>query len=127
MPSTVREWLPAGITGGGGSHQQPARSNQVAIRMGNPLASARDNANSAAQQMGLSPGTDSAFYACCPKLTYRQRIQGCIGCFFIGIVISFLGFVSWWMGQTPTFAILYTVGNVVSLCGTGYAPCVLHP
>ena len=83
------------------------------------IAPVRENMSSAAQAAGLSPATDSAFYKCFPKLTFRQRVYGCLGCFCVGLVISLLSFISWWMGQLAAFAVLYTIGNIVSLTGSG--------
>ena len=128
MPSSVRsyrEWMPSvlGDPGAGPSGSSAATShNQVTVmgRMTGAIQPVREAGRSAAQAAGLSPATDSAFYQCLPKLTFRERVQGCIGCFCIGIAISILSFVSWWLGNTPTFAVLYTLGNIVSLTGSGF-------
>ena len=69
--------------------------------------------------VGISPATDSAFYACCPKLTFKQRVYGCVGCFLFGVLFSLMGMLSWWGGNTAAFAVMYTCGNIVSLCGSG--------
>ena len=125
MPSTksMREWLPAGLSGGGGSGGG-ASSQQVSVmsRMTNAIQPASERGRNMANMAGLpvAPANDSAFSACCPKLTFRERVYGCLGCFFVGIVISMLSFVSWFFGHTATWAILYTLGNIVSLCGSGF-------
>ena len=126
MPKTsFREWMPSalGEAGAGPSGSSASAShNQVTVmgRMTNAIAPVREAGHSAAQAAGLSPATDSAFYACLPKLTFRERVQGCVGCFCVGVVISILSFISWWTGQTATFAILYTLGNLISLMGSGF-------
>merc|ERR1711935_969327 len=45
---------------------------------------------------------------------------GCIGCMCIGMALSFLGFMAWWGGHIGAFAVIYTLGNLVSLCSTGF-------
>lgn len=62
------------------------------------------------------PGADSV----CPNLTFRQRLYGCAGCLVAGIVLSFMGALLWWTGHVAGFAVLYTIGNIVSICGTGF-------
>ena len=88
---------------------QPARErmndgrNMVSAATGGAVAGAPD---------------DSAFSKCC-KLTYRQRIYGCLYCFGAGFVISLLSMLLWWTGHTAGWAIMYTTGNIVSLMGSG--------
>ena len=125
MPSTkgVREWLPAGLSGGGSSGGgAPSQQVSVMSRMTNVMQPASEGGRNMANMAGLpvAPANDSAFSGCCPKLTFRERVYGCIGCFLIGIVISMLSFVSWFAGHTATWAILYTLGNIISLCGSGF-------
>jgi hypothetical protein len=124
MPSvkSYREWLPNSMGPGTSVSERPRDPAQITVmgRMTNAIAPVREAGHSAAQAAGLSPATDSAFYQCFPKLTFKERVKGCIGCFFVGMVISLLSFVSWWTGNIPLFAILYTLGNVISLTGSGF-------
>ena len=32
----------------------------------------------------------------CPNMSFKDRVRGCIGCVCIGMVLSFLGFMSFW-------------------------------
>ena len=56
---------------------------------------------------------------CIPSLTWTQRWYGFCGCFVIGSIISLLSSFSLAKGDIPSFALLYTIGNVISLCSTG--------
>ena len=58
--------------------------------------------------------------ALCPSLTYRQRLQGTLACFVIGLTFSIVGTILWWTGHVASFALLYTLGNLTSICGTGF-------
>ena len=139
MPSIkMREFLPSGLSGGGGDSGGSGASGggggsaslqQVTVmsRVTNVMQPARERtqgvrnmANMAGLPVAASEDSN-AFKACCPKLTFRERVQGCLSCFAIGIVISLLAFVSWWLGNTAGWAIMYTTGNIVSLCGSGCA------
>lgn len=57
---------------------------------------------------------------CIPSLTWTQRWYGFCICFFIGSLTSLLSSISLAKGDIPLFSLLYTVGNVVSLCSTGF-------
>lgn len=67
---------------------------------------------------------ESAFSKCCPNLTYKQRLMGFVGCCCIGWVLSLVGTLTLIGGATQKniaiFAILYVVGNIVALSGTGF-------
>lgn len=57
----------------------------------------------------------------CPSLTYQQRIGGCMVCMTIGFLISFgslFRIVQLLTGNPTPFAIMYTIGNVISICST---------
>ena len=107
------EWMPASL---GGSN----KSNSVLESVRVNFNGARENASNAAQIAGVTRGAqdDNPCLACCPKLTFSQRIKGCLGCFCAGILISFLGTISWWTGNTALFGVLYTIGNLVSMGGS---------
>lgn len=61
---------------------------------------------------------DSAFSGL--GLTRMQRIYGFVGCLAIGFVLSILGTCLLFLGALASFAILYTIGIIVSLIGTGF-------
>lgn len=63
--------------------------------------------------------TDQAC-ACLPSLTYTQRLYGFVGCFSVGYFISFIGTLTIIGGQYKSFAALYSVGNLLSICSTGF-------
>ena len=95
-----------------------------------------EGGRSASQRLGLQPaneggvgsrfrtgvsqatGMPNANDSCCPNLTLQQRVQGCVGCFVIGFVISMMGFFAFWTGNTHSFAIFYTAGNIVAMSGS---------
>lgn len=56
---------------------------------------------------------------CIPSLTWTQRWYGFCTCFVTGSIISLLSSISLAKGDIPSFAFLYTLGNVISLCSTG--------
>lgn len=53
-------------------------------------------------------------------LTRTQRIYGFIGCLAIGFILSFLGTMLLFLGMLASFAILYAMGTIISLVGTGF-------
>ncbi|KAK1226530.1 hypothetical protein PQX77_010495 [Marasmius sp. AFHP31] len=53
-------------------------------------------------------------------LTRMQRLYGFIGCLALGFVLSLLGTIMMVLGSLTTFALLYGLGTVVSLIGTGF-------
>ncbi|KAG1749032.1 SFT2-domain-containing protein [Suillus paluster] len=72
---------------------------------------------------GIIPETqffegDSAFKFL--GLTRTQRLYGFIGCLILGFALSLLGSVLLFLGQLGSFAVLYTIGILVSLVGTGF-------
>lgn len=56
---------------------------------------------------------------CIPSLTWTQRWYGFCACFVIGNLTSLLSSISLTKGDIPAFALLYTLGNVISICSTG--------
>ncbi len=100
-------------SGPNGSRSAPGRS----IFGSNRIRPARDNniTQAARTAMGLQSAD-----TCCPKLSFQDRVHGTLACFVIGLVLSMLGTMMWWTGKTRTFAFLYTTGNIVSICGTGF-------
>ncbi|KAN0075346.1 Got1/Sft2-like family domain containing protein [Tylopilus felleus] len=53
-------------------------------------------------------------------LTRTQRLYGFIGCLVLAFVLSLLGSILLLLGQLGSFAVLYTLGVVVALTGTGF-------
>jgi len=53
-------------------------------------------------------------------LTRTQRLYGFVGCTAIGFVLSLLGAILLLLGQLVSFALLYGIGTIVSLIGTGF-------
>jgi hypothetical protein len=53
-------------------------------------------------------------------LTRTQRIYGFVGCLAIGFILSILGSVMLFLAQLALFAVLYAMGTVISLVGTGF-------
>ena len=57
----------------------------------------------------------------CPALTYKQRLMGCAFFMVAGFFISmgsFFRLKDLLAGHPESFAIMYTVGNLISLCST---------
>ena len=57
----------------------------------------------------------------CPSLTYKQRLMGCAFFMVAGFFISmgsFFRLKDLLAGHPESFAIMYTVGNLISLCST---------
>lgn len=82
--------------------------------MNNTIGAVRDGGVAGGTASLAMPAADS----CCPGLSMRDRLYGCIGCFCIGIAVSFLAWLMWITGKTSTFAVLYTIGNLISLFST---------
>ncbi|KAH9484163.1 Vesicle transport protein SFT2B [Psilocybe cubensis] len=61
---------------------------------------------------------DSAFKSL--GLSRTTRLYGFAGCLIAGFVLSLLGTVVFIFGMTVLFAILYVLGTIVSLIGTGF-------
>jgi len=53
-------------------------------------------------------------------LTRTQRLYGFVGCLIIGFLLSILGSALLFLGQTASFAVLYGMGTLISLIGTGF-------
>ena len=51
-------------------------------------------------------------------LSWSTRIKGFAICFGLGLFISILGTIMIYTGSTTKFAILYSLGNIVSICST---------
>ncbi|KAJ3728753.1 SFT2-domain-containing protein [Lentinula raphanica] len=53
-------------------------------------------------------------------LSRTTRLYGFIGCLAVGFVLSLLGSIVLFLAQLALFAILYALGTIVSLAGTGF-------
>jgi len=53
-------------------------------------------------------------------LSRTARLYGFIGCLAVGFVLSLLGSIVLFLAQLALFAILYSLGTIVSLAGTGF-------
>jgi len=53
-------------------------------------------------------------------LTRMQRLYGFGGCLAVGFILSVLGTVLLFLQQYNSFAIIYSLGIVISLVGTGF-------
>jgi hypothetical protein len=62
----------------------------------------------------------SQLTGCCPKLTYTQRAYGFGICMGIGMFMNVVGWLLMFQKNYVGFAVLYTFGNVVALCATGF-------
>jgi len=58
--------------------------------------------------------------SCCPSLSYRARIIGFILCSLLGGVLNGLGVLMIFIGPIEAFAGLYSFGNIVAICATGF-------
>jgi len=67
---------------------------------------------------GIRPDQPTAFDFL--GLTRTQRLYAFVACLAIGFVLSLLGSILLFLGAFSVFAILYTVGIIVSLAGTGF-------
>ena len=53
----------------------------------------------------------------CPSMTYKQRLIGCLACAIVGCVLEFGSFMRL-LTDVTQFAIFYTFGNIVAVCGS---------
>jgi len=53
-------------------------------------------------------------------LSRTQRLYGFVGCLAVGFLLSILGAILLFLGQLAIFAVLYVIGTIVSLVGTGF-------
>ncbi|GMI13514.1 hypothetical protein TrVE_jg11287 [Triparma verrucosa] len=64
---------------------------------------------------------DSENDSICPKMSYTTRFYGFCGCFAFGWLItmmSFSRFVHLLRGEPVPFVLMYTLGNIISLCAS---------
>lgn len=69
----------------------------------------------------IIPEMEEEVCAYCPKLTWEQRITGCLLCILIGFLISMgstFRLVKLMRGDPVPFAVMYTLGNIIGLAST---------
>jgi len=54
------------------------------------------------------------------ELSKKTRIYGFLGCLLLGFVLSLVGAIVLFGGNLTVFAVLFGMGTVVSLVGTGF-------
>jgi len=64
--------------------------------------------------LGLLPAE-----SCCPSLSLKWRIIGFLSCLLLGLVLCGIGaFIMYTDSDKVTFAVLYSIGNVVAIAST---------
>ncbi|PFH50052.1 hypothetical protein AMATHDRAFT_4301 [Amanita thiersii Skay4041] len=53
-------------------------------------------------------------------LSKKARLYGFISCLAVGFILSLLGSILLFLGQLGIFAVLYVLGTIISLIGTGF-------
>lgn len=98
------------------------------------LESIRDSVTGGLQRAGSAVGLETKTSSqdssaldelsdLCPSLSYQQRIIGFAVCFGTGYLITFLSFgmfVELVEGDPVPFVLIYTFGNILSLCSSGF-------
>ncbi|KAG5511446.1 hypothetical protein JKF63_07409 [Porcisia hertigi] len=54
----------------------------------------------------------------CPSLTFKQRVQGCIGCAGLGALFFLLSWITVFLADYALFGVLFTLGSLMCLGGT---------
>ncbi|UZJ55079.1 hypothetical protein CBS101457_004399 [Exobasidium rhododendri] len=54
------------------------------------------------------------------KLSRKERIIGFVSCLVLGFALSLIGTVMLFIGLTTLFAVLYSIGLIISLIGSGF-------
>ena len=75
------------------SSEPPRPTNaldSMRARVGSAITPAAQNAQ--ALQATVLPEKN----ALCPNMSFKDRVRGCIACMCTGMVLSFLGFMSFW-------------------------------
>ena len=75
-------------------------------------ASTSDTAQIVGDSLGVQSEESKAL---CTSLDWSTRIQGFLFTFGIGAILSIGGTVNLWTGNVTAFAILYSMGTIVSL------------
>jgi hypothetical protein len=67
------------------------------------------------------PEWEEELCSVCPKLSFQQRISGCLICMALGFIISMgstFRLVKLLEGHPDSFAIMYTAGNLLGIFST---------
>ncbi|KAJ1800344.1 hypothetical protein LPJ59_001175 [Coemansia sp. RSA 2399] len=54
------------------------------------------------------------------NLTWNQRLTAFGSCFILGLAMSIIGTVMIFLGHMAAFAVIYSLGNLISLFGMGF-------
>jgi len=64
------------------------------------------------EDSGLTRVMDSS------TLSWGTRIKGFVACFVLGVVMSVIGSICLFFGNTIAFAVVYTLGNIIAMAST---------
>ena len=112
---------------GGGGVRSPGGAASFGT-LGSGLYSIGSSAYSSSMDtLGLGPKKEPEgvmrVCACCPALSYKQRMTGFLLCFLFGMIVSFsaLGSIGGLLlGNPRPFAVKYTIGNLLSLGSSSF-------
>lgn len=76
------------------------------------------NGNEDGGEDGLVASVSGSGDSCCPSLSWETRIKGFIACCALGIVLSIIGAILIFFGNTTGFAVLYTIGTCTAIGST---------
>ena len=118
LSSFVSPLVPAEESDEGSSSEQ---WNASAEGSSGTAGSWLERARSAA---GLEPSPrEECIDMLCPKMTFKQRLYAFGTCFVAGLLLSLSSMFAWtdlMLGHPTKFAVRLSVGNVLSLLGTGF-------
>jgi len=77
-----------------------------------------ETASDTAQIVNNALGRNNEEDNCCPSLDWSTRVQGFAFCFGIGMIMSIGGSVNICLMNYNAFAILYSMGSVISICSS---------
>ncbi|KAE9015641.1 hypothetical protein PR003_g16165 [Phytophthora rubi] len=92
-------------------------SKKLAAVTGDKKAATKSDAAAAS-----SSSSSDALTSTGPSLTKKQRMIGFVSCFVLGYLVSFGSTFALIAGSDngTKFGITYTLGNIISLCGSGF-------
>lgn len=70
----------------------------------------------------LATGLKEELSGLCPQLTFTQRLVGASACIGLGLLCTILASIALLSGKAHVtdYAIFYTMGNIISICGSGF-------
>lgn len=131
--------LEAGLNPGRGASHSSTSSAQAAFASSSPsfMDSARRLLGVEARPKTWCEQMEEDMCWWCPSLTWQHRIFGCLCCFVLGLILevgSFFRFTKLLTGSPGPFAVMYTLGNLISLAGSCFlsgpfaqAKSMFHP